>query len=349
MRSKLSKSLIALVAIALLAIPAISALAAPSQLRQQTTTFAIRFDPNQLLAERPLSSLPMWIQSVSVQHHRFDAAALNLSKADATRLRHTSIRLHLRKLNFLAQTVELHVTLAPGGGQATAASWTETGTQVYHSEPFGSQEEAATETLFASIEGADYLEIDIPGDGSRLKGLFASAMRYNKVLQAVDFNAAPIADAFGNSVSTLPPRAEDRYLWNRVEAPLDAGPFTVTAGRPQAIEFELASQPTCAIIAFEVRNVVPDMPPVLQLNEADLSPVSLSLPDLADPAWHSRDEPATQAGVSSTLHYTGWIRVQQFLPGSVLQKGKNLLQLAQPIEGESVEIRRVELQLRSRR
>jgi hypothetical protein len=349
MRSSLSKPLMAIVAATLLAIPAMRTLAAPSQLRQQTTTFAIRFDPIQLLAERPLNTLPMWIQSVSVQHHRFDATVLNISKADATRLRHTSIRLHLRKLNFLAQTVELRVSLAPGIGQATAASWTETGTQIFHSEPFGSQEEAATETIFASIEGADYLEIDIPGDGSRLKGLFASAMRYTKVLQAVDFNTAPIADAFGNSASTLPSRAEDRYLWNRVDAPLDAGPFPVTAGQPQAIEFELASQPTCAVVSFEVRNVVPDMPPVLQLNEADLPPASLSLPDLADPAWHALGESAAQDGVSSTLHYTGWIRVQQFLPGSVLQKGKNLLQLAQPIEGESIEIRRVELQLRSRR
>ena len=94
---------------------------------------------------------------------------------------------------------------------------------------------------------------------------------------------------------------------------------------------------------------MPDMPPVLQLNEAELPPVSLSLPDLADPAWHSREEPAPQAGANSTLHYTGWIRVQQFLPGSILQKGKNLLQLTQPIEAESIEIRRVELQLRSRR
>ena len=349
MRSILSKPLIAIVVAALFAIPAMPALAAQSQLHQQTTTFAIRFDPIQLLAERPLSSLPMWIQSVSVQHHRFDATALNISKVDATRLRHTSVRLHLRKLNFLAQTVELRVTLAPGMEQATVASWTETGSQIYHSEPFGSQEEAVTETLFASVEGADYLEIDIPGDGSRLKGLFASAMRYTKVLQAVDFNTAPIADAFGNSASTLPARAEDRYLWNRVDAPLDAGPFTVMAGQPQAIEFELASQPTCAVISFELRNVVPDMPPVLQLNEAELPPVSLSLPDLADPAWHSREEPAPQAGANSTLHYTGWIRVQQFLPGSILQKGKNLLQLTQPIEAESIEIRRVELQLRSRR
>ena len=342
MRSKFLPHLIALVAAALLGT---TASAEQSQLRQQGTTFAIRFDPIQLLAERPVNALPMWIQSVSVQHHRFDSTTLNLSRAEATRLRHTSVRLHLRKLNFLAQTVELRVTLAPGIGQASVASWTETGTQVYHSKPFGSQDAASTETVFASTEGADYMEIDLPGDGSRLTGLFASAMRYAKV----DFNAAPIADAFGNSISTLPPRVEDRYLWNRVEAPLDAGPFTLTAGQPQAIEFELASHPACAVISFEVRNVVAEMPPVLELNETDLPAVSLSLPDLADPAWHSRDEPAAQASVNSLLRYTGWIRVQQFLPGTVLQKGKNLLQLTQPLEGESIEIRRVELQLRSRR
>ena len=320
---------------------------ATAQLQQQTTTFAIRFDPVQLLAERPLNVLPMWLQSVSVQHYRFDSADLNLSKADAKQLQHTCIRLHLRRLNFLAPKVELRLSLLPGQGQATVSSWTETGTKTFQTEPFGSETQLLSESVCASIEGADYLEIDLPGDGSRLSNLFASAMRYAKVLQAVDFNPPPIADAFGSAANTQPPRSQDRYLWNRVDAPLEIDSFTLESAHPELVEFELASQPECAVITFEARNVAAEFPPLLQLNDTELPAASLTLPDLADPAWRSPAAPRTAA--ESIVHYSGWIRVQQFLPGAALQKGKNVLQLAHTIEDESTEIRRLELQIRARR
>ncbi|NBV85731.1 MAG: hypothetical protein EBS01_05600 [Verrucomicrobia bacterium] len=168
-------------------------------------------------------------------------------------------------------------------------------------------------------------------------------MRYAKVLQAVDFNAPPTADAFGNNISTLPPRSEDRYLWSRVDAVLESGAFALKAGQSEALEFELVSQPECALVTFEARNIPAEAPPVLQLNSQDLSAPSLSMPDLADPAW-------TSAGRGSTLlRYTGWIRVQQFLSGAVLQKGKNLLEFQNVADDEPIEIRRVELQTRARR
>ena len=314
---------------------------AQAQMRQQAIPFAVRFDPVQLLAERPLSALPMWIKSVNVQH--YNAAGLNLPSSQANALSHTSVRLHLRKHNFLAPKVEIRLSLAPGDGAGRISSWTETGTEVFHSEPIGSKETHVSETVLATTEGADYLEIDLPGDGSRLKGLFASAMRYAKVLQAVDFNAPPTADAFGNNISTLPPRSEDRYLWSRVDAVLESGAFALNAGQSEALEFELVSQPECALVTFEARNIPAEAPPVLQLNSQDLSAPSLSMPDLADPAW-------TSAGRGSTLlRYTGWIRVQQFLSGAVLQKGKNLLEFQNVADDEPIEIRRVELQTRARR
>ncbi len=320
-----------------------------AQMRQQTIPFAVRFDPVQLLAERPLSALPMWIQSVNVQHYNAAAAGLTIAGAQANALSHTSVRVHLRKHNFLAPKVEIRLALAPGQGVARVSSWTETGTEIFHSDAFGSTTTHVSETILATTEGADYLEIELPGDGSRLKELFASAMRYAKVLQAVDFNAPPTADAFGNIVSTIPPRTEDRYLWNRVDAVLEPGTFPLNAGQPEALEFELASRPECALVTFEARNIPADAPPILQLNDQELSSVSLSMPDLADPAWRSGGSSLAPGNSDAPLRYTGWIRVQQFLPGAVLQKGKNLLQFHQVCEDELIEIRRVELQTRARR
>jgi hypothetical protein len=103
------------------------------------------------------------------------------------------------------------------------------------------------------------------------------------------------------------------------------------------------SRPDCAIISFEMNNALAEAPPVLQLNEVTLPPASLTLPDLADPAWKGFPIAGSE---ESRLHYTGWIRVQQFVPGEALLKGINRLELEQSPSGHSSQIRRIEIQLR---
>ncbi len=309
---------------------------ASAQSRSQPTPFTIRFDDSSLLEERSQTALPLWLQGVSVRHYR----------ADIEQMQITVVRFDLRRMKSLAPFIELRVGLSAGGGRALATAWSETGQEIFRSNPFGSATKTTTETLRVATEGADYVELELPRNGERLQSLFAAAMRYTQVLQAIDFSPEPVFDAFGNPSTTRPASEQDRLLWNRVQALLDAGPFELHPDQTEKLEFEISTPPECAILTFEARNTQAEFPPVLRLNETDLPNASFSLPDLADPAWRAKSARSTQ---EATLLYTGWIRVQQFIPGGQFLKGTNQLEFLYPDAQESLEIRKVEIQLRFRR
>lgn len=309
---------------------------ASAQLKPHPTPFTIRFDAPSLLAERAQMTLPLWLQGVTVRHFR----------AEVEQMQTTVIRFDLRQLKSLAPFVELRIGLAPGLGQAVVTSWNELGQQIFRCTPFGSSTEPITETIRVATEGANYLEIELPKKGERLQSLQAGAMRFAQMLQSVDFSPDPVFDAFGNTSRTTPPPEQDSVLWNRVSALLDAGPFTLHPDQPETVEFQISRKPEGAIVTFEIRNAIGETPPVLSLNNNELPPAAPTLPDLADPAWRDRPIPGTP---QTRLRYGGWMRVQQFIPGKYLLQGVNHLDILQPDSSESVEIRRIDIQLRYRR
>jgi hypothetical protein len=313
-----------------------SAQTVPPVLRQRAAPFTVRFDIGELLAERPQQALPLWIEGVMIQRY----------PREGELAAHTAVRLHLRKIASLAPVVELRVGLAAGKGTATAMAWSETGRQVYRSAPFGSQYEGVTEVLRIPAEGANYIELELPGKGEGLTELFAAAMRYTQVLHPVDFAPVSVADAFENGASTSAAAENDSLLWSRVHAPLDEGPFTLEQGGSGLIEFELLKRPECALLIFEVRHAEAGRPPVVSVNGQDLPAAAPVLPDLADPAWKLRP---SVGNTPAQMHYSGWLRVQQFVPGSALAKGVNTADISLSSGDQSAEVRRVEIQLRYRR
>ena len=305
-------------------------------LRQRPAPFTARFDIGDLLAERTQQTLPLWLESVMVQRY----------PREGELAAHTAVRLHLRKLAALAPVVELRVGLAPGKGTATVMAWSETGRQIFRSEPFGAEWAASTELLRVPAEGANYIELELPGRGEGLTELFASAMRYTQVLHPVDFAPAPVSDAFENDAASSVPAENDSLLWSRVHASLDAGPFTLEPGGSGLIEFELLKRPECALVTFEMRHSEAGRPPVVSVNGQDLPGAAAVLPDLADPAWRLRPAAGSVAG---QMVYSGWLRVQQFVPGSVLAKGANTADISLASSDQAADVRRVEIQLRYRR
>ncbi len=339
MRPRISQSFSALAAALLwpgLVCGGVSAQAEPAVLRQRAAPFTVRFDIADLLAERTQQTLPLWLEGVMIQRY----------PREGELAAHTAVRLHLRKLAGLAPVVELRVGLAAGQGTATAIAWSETGRQIYRSGPFGSEYDATTELLRIPAEGANYIELELPGRGEGLTELFASAMRYTQVLHPVDFAPAPVSDAFENDAASSVAPENDTLLWSRVHAPLDAGPFTLEQGGSGVIEFELLKRPECALITFEMRHSEAGRPPVVSVNGQDLPGATPVLPDLADPAWKLR--PAVGSAVSQMV-YSGWLRVQQYVPGSVLVKGANTADISLSSSEQAADVRRVEVQLRYRR
>jgi hypothetical protein len=281
-------------------------------------------------------TLPLGLHGVSVRHFR----------AEWEQMQTTVIRFDLRQMRALAPFVELRIGLAPGLGQAVVTSWNELGHQIFRCPPFGSTTEPITETIRVATEGANYLEIELPKKGERLQSLYAGAMRFAQVLQSVDFSPDPIFDAFGNASRTTPPPEQDSVLWNRVYAVLDAGPFTLNPNQEETVEFQISRKPEGALVTFEIRNAIGETPPVLSLNNNELPPAAPMLPDLADPAWRERPIPGSP---EKLLRYGGWMRIQQFISGRHLLQGVNHLDILQPDSSESVEIRRIDIQLRYRR
>jgi hypothetical protein len=257
---------------------------AQAQFKPHPTPFTVRFDAASLLAERAQMTLPLWLQGVTVRHYR----------ADVEQMQITVVRMDLRQIKALAPFVELRVGLAAGPGQAVVTAWSETGQQLFRTPAFGSATQSVNETIRVSTEGANYIELELPKKGERLQSLCAGAMRFTQVLRSIDFSPEPVFDAFGNAASTVAPSEQDRLLWERVQALLDAGPFTLQSERTEALEFKISRCPEGAMITFEIRNAIAENPPILQLNSADLPPAALTLPDLADPAWRARPVPGTQ-------------------------------------------------------
>jgi hypothetical protein len=305
-------------------------------LRQRPAPFTIRFDIGDLLAERAQQTLPLWLEGIMVQRY----------PREGELPAHTAVRLRLRKIASLAPVVELRVGLAAGEGTATAMAWSETGRQVYRSSPFGSRYEPVTELLRIPAEGANYIELELPGRGEALTELYAAAMRYTQVLHPVDFAPAPVADPFANEAATSVANENDTLLWSRVHAPLDEGPFTLEPGGSGLIEFEMLKRPECALLTFELRHAEAGVPPLVSVNGQDLPVAAPVLPDLADPAWKLSPSVGDTPG---RMQYSGWLKVQQFVPGSALAKGVNTAEISFPASAQAADVRRVEIQLRYRR
>ncbi|MEY2599100.1 MAG: hypothetical protein RLZZ142_1359 [Verrucomicrobiota bacterium] len=309
---------------------------ASAQTHAQPIPFSADLPVRTLLAERPLPSLPIWIESVSI----VPAAPPSASP------RSTVVRIRPRRLSSLIHSLELRITVSPGlGGTASLSAWSETGTPLFESPPFGSPDSVHTEVLRVAASNLSYLDLRLPGDGSRLRGLFVTALKTSAVLHPIDFPPPALLDAFTPShVAATQLEEADRLLLGRVSALLDPGPFTVEEESPTVLQFDLPKIPSAAVLSFEARNLIASDPIRLWLNGEELAPVSVSYPDLADPAWRLR----SSAGLpQNTLQYSGWIRAQILLPTTVLAPGINEITFQQPSLCGAAELRRIELQVKN--
>jgi hypothetical protein len=242
--------------------------------------------------------------------------------------------------------------------------WSETGNQQFVSQPLGAGLGLpASESLAISTQGVDYIEIDVPGDGSSVSKALLATLKKNDVSSALDFtSAAPVSDPFG---SPLPATAavNDSFLFGRVRATLEpgtvklaplaaatSGSLTTGTGAAESsaisdtvqFEFSLEAEPLLALVTFDVLDADPASPLQTWTNQGLASPASLQLPDLADPAYAGVARPFEKM----RFHYAGWIRCQKIIPGSALHAGLNTFNLQLPAGAAPVAIRAVELQLK---
>ena len=110
-----------------------------------------------------------------------------------------------------------------------------------------------------------------------------------------------------------------------------------------AFQFGLETQPLIALLSFEVAAPNIDSPPEVFLNGEAIGPVTLTLPDLADPAYRGENSPLLR---QMRFQYTGWLRAQKLLPANNLKVGNNDLIIVSGPNTPSSAIRATQIQLK---
>ena len=108
-------------------------------------------------------------------------------------------------------------------------------------------------------------------------------------------------------------------------------------------QFPIEAQPLTALLTFEIANPRIDAPPEVYVNGQNIGPVSLTLPDLADPGYRGESEPLT---TEMHFNYTGWLRAQKIVPATVLKVGANDLVISQRSGTGASAIRATQVQLK---
>ena len=306
---------------------------AAQELQRQPTPFSVWLDFKGLVNGTPRKAgLPIWIESV-------ERVSKNAERA--------MIRVRLRHLGALNEQLQFRLFFRDRPNAApNVTGWTETGSQPFVSGALGEGLDVDTsESLSIPSADLDYIDVEVAGDGSNLRGAFLTSLRKQPVWHALDF-APPgnVADPFGRAAAAAPAE-NDALLFGRVQATIDTTPLKLVPPRQidALYEFTLQSPPMLASVTFEVLGASPSEPIAAFVNGNFVGPLTVGFPDLADPGF---------IGVASPLErdlrfsYAGWLRSQIIVPGSQLVGGLNNLILRVNEHSGPIVLRAVEIQLK---
>ena len=317
----------------------LSAFSASAQgLAEQPAPFSAWLDFNVLArANAPQPSLPIWFESFQSDSHP------ETQTAPPT----TVFRLRMRRMPSLHRDVLLRLYFDDlPDMQPVVTAWTETGRERFRSEPLGTGIGLPTQgSVIIPADDTDYIDIEVPGDGTNVRGAFASSLKTAETKQAFDFNTlSPLADPFGKLPDTKPLQ-EDARIFGRVKATVDEQPIRLDPRGSTSAEWqvELAVKPLAAVVSFDVLNADLTAPPMVSVNGGKAVAASIQWPDLSDPGFRGEAR-ALEPGIR--FQYTGWLRAQIAVPGFQMLEGLNKISVTLSDESSSIGVRNVELQLK---
>ena len=309
-----------------------------SVLTEQPTSFSVWLDLHLLAkagAAKP--ALPIWFES-------FQNEPVAAKDGEPPR---TVYRLRLRRMPSLHRELLLRVFFDDITGMSpVVTAWTESGRELFRGVPMGvGAGLPSSESAIVPLDGADYLDLTVPGDGSTIRGILAGSLKNAATKQTIDFQSATeVQDPFGN-LPAAQPGDEDSKLFGRVKATVDTGIVNLSRKGESAAQwqFDLAGQPLTTVVTFEVLNADLAAPPVVSANDGPAGFASIHWPDLSDPGFRGESRPLEPA---LRFQFTGWVRAQFVIPGNLLHAGQNLVNIGLGDDSGSIAIRNVELQLK---
>jgi len=230
--------------------------------------------------------------------------------------------------------------------QPELVAWDESGTHVLHSGTLGvGMNLPSSDSVLIPMTGASAIDIEVPGDGKTIRAAYLDWMTSSEVAHPVNAEHRDVIPEPFSSVPALHAPPEDMENFGTVTATLAADPIRIDEGaqRNAVFQFPIEAQPLTALLTFEIGNPTIDAPPEIFVNGQDIGQVSLTLPDLADPAYRGEVESLTP---QMHFHYTGWLRAQKIVPPTILKIGQNDLAVANGVGGGSSAIRATQIQLK---
>lgn len=225
-------------------------------------------------------------------------------------------------------------------------AWDELGNVVLQSGPLGSGVELSTsESVMVPMVGASTIDIEVPGDGKTIRGAYLDWLAEAEVLHPMGAEHRDLIPDPFSSTAPLHPAAQDTEKFGTVTASLADETIRIGASVSQgaAFQFGLEAQPLVALITFEVASPNIASPPEIYLNGQSLGAASVTLPDLADPAYRG-ETVALIRGMR--FQYTGWLRAQKLVPASNLRVGTNDLVVVGGPGTNASAIRATQIQLK---
>ena len=225
-------------------------------------------------------------------------------------------------------------------------AWDESGSHVLRSGPLGSGINLpSSDSVMIPMTGALSIDIEVAGDGKTVRAAYLDWMTSSNVVHPL---GAERRDVIPEPFSSMPPLhspTQDEEHFGTITATLAAEAIRISGNIQEgaAFQFGVETQPLAALLTFEVANPRIDAPPQIYLNGQDIGPVSLTLPELADPGYRGEMESLVR---QMHFQYTGWLRAQKIVPVTNLKVGPNDLIIVNGTGSEPSAIRTTQIQLK---
>jgi hypothetical protein len=225
-------------------------------------------------------------------------------------------------------------------------AWDESGSQVLRSGELGTGIELpSSDSVIIPMTNISALDIEVPGDGSTVRGAYLDWMTSSEVVHPVN---APHRDIIPEPFSSMPPLhapAQDLEQFGAVKATLSPETIRIGTTLPEGASFQfgIESAPLLAMVTFEVANPRIDTPPEIYINGQDVGPATLTLPELSDPGFRGQTESLIK---KMNFHYTGWLRAQKIIPPDLLKSGTNDIIVINGGETGTAAIRATQIELK---
>jgi hypothetical protein len=225
-------------------------------------------------------------------------------------------------------------------------AWDESGTQVLRSGALGSGIGlASSDSEMIPMNDISALDIEVPGNGKTVRGVYLDWMTSSEVAHHLNADHRDIVPEPFSTSTPLHAPAGDVEQFGTVTATLSDETISIgpDVGQAATFQFGIEAQPLLALLTFEVASPRIDSPPEVYLNGQSIGPVTLTLPELADPGY--RGEMQSRAN-EMQFQYTGWLRAQKIVPVATLKAGINDLMVLGGSATPASAIRSTQIQLK---